>query len=991
MVHFLVKDGRFCHVLDLLCQVMASSGVDEAAGRTHSVQHCEEEERQAAWLALKEELDAFFLFALSHIRQTCSTATLLCVVKAFLGMEMRYLREKMRQAPHAIPETASSPLSALVDHSHFFEQREEEMVEHHGNGEKVDQKDVQTLHENHKGDEANERGRKRWQYPSPEEVWKGIAKTVWGMERSAKKDTTTESRPSSSPSSSQSFASYGCFSSFVASEVLPHFSFLPYDVETLFCSSPLVGNANAPHVWQKSRAGDGGHTGGSQPPSNEEATTTTKGQEGDDAGKGVGNESKKESDKRTETTHAVREVENTFSTTAASLTPSDVEAKALFHLLLLNGHTVVEAASSPAPSRKDDKVEVEELRPDGVETEKKGEVEDTRKEEKKMGCVHGWSMTDTVVETYRRSLAGPLQRLGVFYRLLSHFHRIRLERESLLTSSAVGTTHASTCRYPRQKEFFFHDTALLLPIGLVQRILVTTYPFLSPVRNVLVMRENGAETKEMKGEDAEAPPPLVSSLSSFSDASVDVFSFLRICNHYHNAEIQHHCHAPSSRSSFDTDACDWKEHHWGGGGKQEKKKEMAPLSESGAGHRASLSISEVTRPWREEKAAPTGGNQKKEGETGRGTHSGRTAGREQVGCSAAAVLLLCPARTPWIAVETRTQPNETKTATKASGKCHGGSAAESDSNDLDGIAAKQPFEEDHKGVAQSSEVSTVTTTIESRSVVTESSRNPTPSSSTLSSGVDGEKNTIKGPKVEDPAVALMRRRIKNERVDLIQRASNAYYYDQLLHRQDGASSRSSSRHSSSRTNSPDGGRSHSSVSSGVGSGGSGVRPFYERLFDGDQFEKYAGLSSSSSSSCSGSFYSGTTASSSYMGDARNTLQSIWNDMSIGVDVLVMLFSGAAIGYFLGALRGASEGERLLYMVIGVTVMLFVDGLLLMTRMHHEDLRKERTIRRRQKTLAAQNRRNASLLAGQNSRCQQPTCAEDTPLKSERNEKNGSAK
>lgn len=161
--------------------------------------------------------------------------------------------------------------------------------------------------------------------------------------------------------------------------------------------------------------------------------------------------------------------------------------------------------------------------------------------------------------------------------------------------------------------------------------------------------------------------------------------------------------------------------------------------------------------------------------------------------------------------------------------------------------------------------------------------------------------------------AAVERRMKNDRVELIQQASTAYYYDHLV-RQD-----STGAHTGRST--PE-----------------SIRPLYEKLFDMDLFGQYSGDPP----------VRGTVEGKERGSHPPITVKSMMGDISIGVDMLVMLFSGAAVGYFLGALRGASEVTKLLYMLVGMTVMLFADGLLLMTRMHEIDLKKESQMRRRRK-------------------------------------------
>lgn len=84
----------------------------------------------------------------------------------------------------------------------------------------------------------------------------------------------------------------------------------------------------------------------------------------------------------------------------------------------------------------------------------------------------------------------------------------------------------------------------------------------------------------------------------------------------------------------------------------------------------------------------------------------------------------------------------------------------------------------------------------------------------------------------------------------------------------------------------------------------------------------------------------------------DTMSSVMGDLSIGVDVLVMLFAGAAAGYYLGVLRGASEAVCLLYLLVGMTVMLIVDGGLLIIRLYHEDGESIKKLKRTRRWMAS---------------------------------------
>lgn len=166
---------------------------------------------------------------------------------------------------------------------------------------------------------------------------------------------------------------------------------------------------------------------------------------------------------------------------------------------------------------------------------------------------------------------------------------------------------------------------------------------------------------------------------------------------------------------------------------------------------------------------------------------------------------------------------------------------------------------------------------------------------------------------------LRERRLKNERVELIQQASTAYFYDHVVR------SSSSSPHRQSSPQRPQG----------------SIRPLYEEMFDMETFERYVEEGVGVPSGVNLSEHHRQQQSSS-------SIRSMLGDVSVGIDMLVMLFSGAITGYFLGALRGASEKVKLLYMIVGMSIMLFVDGFLLMARMHHDDAKKTRDKRRRQK-------------------------------------------
>lgn len=71
---------------------------------------------------------------------------------------------------------------------------------------------------------------------------------------------------------------------------------------------------------------------------------------------------------------------------------------------------------------------------------------------------------------------------------------------------------------------------------------------------------------------------------------------------------------------------------------------------------------------------------------------------------------------------------------------------------------------------------------------------------------------------------------------------------------------------------------------------------------------------------------------------RQSHASFLKDVSIGLDIQVMSLSGAGVGYYLGHLRGASVETCALYAVVGLVVMLLVDGLLLLIRMRRQDER-----------------------------------------------------
>lgn len=189
-------------------------------------------------------------------------------------------------------------------------------------------------------------------------------------------------------------------------------------------------------------------------------------------------------------------------------------------------------------------------------------------------------------------------------------------------------------------------------------------------------------------------------------------------------------------------------------------------------------------------------------------------------------------------------------------------------------------------------------------------------------GDDGGSNS------DDHSSVIVARRIKNERLERIQQASSAYCYDRVVK---GESARRSG---------------------SLGTEGGNIRPLYEQVFDMQQFQQYAAAfpdkthqdavrrEEANERSIQGKRRKSRDVSGS------SGIAAFNEDISLGVDMLVMLFSGAAIGYFLGALRGAEEGTRLLYALVGMTLMMLVDGTLLITRMRHADERAERDKNRR---------------------------------------------
>eukprot|EP00796_Vickermania_ingenoplastis_P012139 gene12139-8360_t len=200
---------------------------------------------------------------------------------------------------------------------------------------------------------------------------------------------------------------------------------------------------------------------------------------------------------------------------------------------------------------------------------------------------------------------------------------------------------------------------------------------------------------------------------------------------------------------------------------------------------------------------------------------------------------------------------------------------------------------------------------------------------------------------DDDARALLARRVKNERVELIQQAATAYAYDRFVRANAGEDGLTSS--------------------SSPASSASAIRPLYEQLFDMERFEQYSRVEWMESEMQEGGHGpSGTDSGLPSLRAAAPTpsgtsgIASMLGEVSIGVDMLIMLFSGAAIGYFLGMLRGASEYVRLLYMLVGMSVMLFVDGLMLMAHMHHKDCQQAKQKRQR---IQAWRRRTTATTTG----------------------------
>lgn len=962
MVQLLVHDVGFCRVLDQLYSGCHSSCSRVEKSRGAVDKEVYEREKNST----ERTLDDFFLYCLCHIRQTCSTSTLLLVVKTFLGMELRYLREK-KQWDQGIDSTptkqekvlfsSAAAVNTSVDvedgrrskkgnaHTHNLANEEDTSIDNSVRQKEGDQKEW----------EANTSLERLGLARHPQDVWKAMVQRVW---KESKKRKEEEKVPLSSSSLSRS-SSFGSHFFLLVSEVfLVNFSFLPYEVESLFRAAPhtLADNRSIPRsspcdARSFSFKGSKNNLDASFPhmrKDNKEEEETRNRKEGGEGGRKETKQARDVDSKEMTAgwwreggdTYTLETLHELWITTAEHLSPSSMGVESLFALVLVRGKSG-EGENPVCPTAKNPE------------------------EEKSMN--NPVSIHDKRVEDVRRGLAGPFERLGIFYELLSQYQLHRRQREQMLTASALGSPElyssprgGRTSPYPSKKDFFFHDTSLLLPISVAQQVINF---FFSSFRTLEEHEKNSrmgiqqgnvaAGKKEKMGMTDHKKEDLLSCICRVSVPSVDVFCVVRECNQLrYLARYQNSLEAsPSDGFCCEKDDRD----HLGSEEKMEgTRKTMEMHTSHACASIPSLASHLVDTPSKTVRQDKQSAKQKR-------SVSPPKRGEESL--KSVVSLIICPARTPLIPVKMVHHHTESTDAVPTVIKDFCSSAASVSSLScghkrkelLRGNSGKEEHEEMHCEAMKEPSLSGKPWDV----VGPASFRKAESENRTEKKKVEEE---------EDAAVALMKRRMKNERVDLIQRASNAYYYHQLLHRHDHSLSQSTSPYQHSRSHNPGWSTSttasshghrvgdamenpHGSASCSLEEGGgrSAVRPLYEQLFNIKQFEMYAGLPPRSSGDGMHKDAHSSATSSFSFSDGRGTpvtMQSMWRDISIGVDMLVMLFSGAAIGYFLGALRGASEGEKLLYTITGVTIMLFVDGLFLMIRMHHEDHQKEKAHRRR---------------------------------------------
>nr|CCC90822.1 conserved hypothetical protein [Trypanosoma congolense IL3000] len=88
---------------------------------------------------------------------------------------------------------------------------------------------------------------------------------------------------------------------------------------------------------------------------------------------------------------------------------------------------------------------------------------------------------------------------------------------------------------------------------------------------------------------------------------------------------------------------------------------------------------------------------------------------------------------------------------------------------------------------------------------------------------------------------------------------------------------------------------------------------------------------------------------------KESFSSFIRDASIGFDVQLMALCGGGVGYYLAYVRGCSANDCIVYAIVGLITMLFVDAILLilMLRRQDEKLHKER--RRRSRWFRSESR------------------------------------
>lgn len=1090
MVHFLVNDVGFCHLLDQLCSLACSPSFShlgaEKCGhssvRKNSFQHPQHQQQQEA---LEGLLDEFFLYSLSHIRQTFCTSTLILVVKTFLGLELKYLRDvqlavkddtdggRQSKGGHALSSptrfSSLSPLSSSIRlpranapavNEVDMEKTNEYEINNNNKTGNDKNAGLEIVKEGGEG-QSSSRMDNSLASCSLESICKNLTECIWRekWESCSRKERTkggtlegymvkqkTQTYDASSSSLFPSTVSEISFSSFVSDSLL-NFSFLPYEVEALFASphSTILKNPHGATSSIPSSTTDNNHhtnsarrsgtsslhcpadrsthlpSGTYEEHSTKEQEPALKEGESDRRGgrQGEVNVDSVCDGKEGDIWREMVKVWVSFA--EEGLSHSEVEVMPLFQLLLLNGKGYpMGLADLPSLAREMKNREEEE-------------------KDKNSGHTSGMRMQDTLIEDVRRHLAGPLQRLGIFYLLLSKYQQHRQQREKMLTTSALGLpaprhdrdngTHS-----PQKEMLFFHDAALLLPVCIVDQIhslffSLSSSSSLSVISSTEDEKKNSefvgkgkklvvgtaavregenegnenakqrrrASTKECDGKDSAASSCCLSPLS----CGGNIFSMIQVCNHFnrtyyhhhrinknhvghddHNNNYSPHLHVPQQRCRVDSlyplsgkikARVDDKENDSGvsytnrEGGERE-----VGVGKVGEGKDQSSTISPFPCP-----STPHAVEAKMNEDDGKRKGNRSCTGVRRVSSEnketslpsplpPVVSLVICPARTPFImGRKAFSVPKGTSPARMILLKDFS-SLRSSCTTGADDAASRKPTEkkmEKQKNVSSCTHRNNIHPhknddgkegDIHDRKIPVCGAGGAGASFSCETEGMYASLLPEEEKEYASSAAALIERRMKNERVDLIQRASNAYYYHQLLHCQDSSPLRSSSSHSIKRNQSASMGNNNNtnntSLPSAAGGGRNGVRPLFEELFDIDQFEKYAGINKSSDNKKREHQHNvnhSSTFSSPYGGGRSPiTMKSMWNDLSIGVDVLVMLFSGAAIGYFLGAVRGVSECEKLFYTIVGVTVMLFVDGFFLITRMHHEDHEKERALRRR---------------------------------------------